>query len=410
MTDNTTQTRWLLFLIWPLIALIYAIAQNKKRWAKNVFLAFFVFYGMTFTVELETSSADIVSYVSEIQVLHGQSFTFQESIQYYRDYSKLDPVRPFLAILISRFTANQKAVTAIFSLIMGFFLSRNLFLLFSALKGKLKPITQLLVLCFFLSLPFWQVGGYRMWTAMHMFLYGFLMYLAKGQKKYLLFSYFSWLFHYSFFLPIAVLTLFLTIGNKLWFYYVFFVVSILFSEIDIKVINYYMESYLPKEIVEPSEAYRIEKEDSPSGSSRSWHAVYYLKAMWWTLMGYLLLLVPRYRIILAENKYLLSLICFALLMFALTNYATNVGAGGRFYRLSALLTLFPLAILYQNFNRTVMIGRLFNLSLPFVLLFIVVSIRTSLYTFSVSTIFSNPLLALFLQDDIKLDSILKAIF
>ena len=163
---------WMFFWFSPLITTVFALKNHRYTFAKNILWAFIVFYGFTFAIGEESTGSDIVRYVEEYQLLYGETFTFEEIVKYYRNRGEIDVLRTFLAMSVSRFSNSQSVLTAVYGLIFGFFFSRNLFYLLSKLEGKSRRVTFLLLSCFFLAVPIWNINGFRMYTAMHMFFYG----------------------------------------------------------------------------------------------------------------------------------------------------------------------------------------------------------------------------------------------
>lgn len=389
--------------------------RYKQPFAKNVLWAFVVFFGFTFSISNESEEADIVRYVEQMQGMHQENFTVSKAIEYYVNSGEVDVLRIFLAITVSRFTDSQAILTAVYALIFGFFFSRNMFFVLDRLDGKLKYATVFLFLCFVLIVPIWNINGFRMYTAMHMFFYGLLPYLFSREKSKLWLCGASVFVHYSFLFPVVVLLLYMVAGNRLWIYFFFFAATIFISEINIERFNQLFEAYLPEQFVEQSEGYRlVEKiEEYKKGSDTKvvWYARWYAKALKYALFGLLILFFFKARNKIYQYKGLLNLFSFTLLFYGFANILSTFPAGGRFMSLAALCALALLIIYIQNIDWQYNFKKWVVATSPLLLLYIIVSARIGLYSFSVLTVFGNPFLAVAaFGESIALNDIMKWIY
>lgn len=403
---------WLLFFISPLLSTFLVLKGYRYSFAKNVLWAFILFYGFTFAIGNESESSDIIRYVAQLKILHQESFTIHQAIKYYNDSREVDVLRIFLAITISRLTDSQVILTGVYALIFGFFFSRNLFFVLDRLNGSLTKASLLLLVCFILVVPIWNINGFRMYTAMHMFLYGLLPYLFFEKKKNLWLCGLTIFVHFSFLFPVAVLVLYIVAGNRLWLFFFFFIVTIFVSEIDIGTFNKNFEAYLPQAFVERSENYRLEDKilsfREGTGGNKVWYARWYGKALNYVLIGFLIMLFLIARNKIQKNKGLINLYSFTLLFFAFANLMNTLPSGGRFLSLAALCSLALLIVYIQNIDYQREISKWIPFTTPLLLLFIVVSVRIGFYSISLTTIFGNPIIALITVGEyVALNDIIK---
>src|SRR5690625_4997052 len=164
----------LMFFIWPLLAVISAFRNYRSNWGKNILWAFVAFYGFSFAIGAENQGSDIVRYAEEVEYLHKVEMTISDAFTYYGQSGEIDILRTFIAVTLSRFTDSQAILTLVYGIIFGFFFSRNMWYVLERLKGRIHPITVLLLCSFFLVIPIWNINGFRMWTAAHIFIYGLL--------------------------------------------------------------------------------------------------------------------------------------------------------------------------------------------------------------------------------------------
>lgn len=410
--DKTGYYAGFIFLVWPLLALVSAFRNYKSSWAKNVLWAFVAFYGYAFAIGAESQGSDIVRYVAEVNYLHGIPMSFSDALSYYRQSGEVDILRTFLAIVVSRFTDSQSALTLIYGIIFGFFFSRNIWFVLERLKGKIKPVTLLLLTCFFLIVPFWFITTFRMWTAAHIFLYGLLPYLFEGEKKGILIATLSILVHFSFLVPVGVLYGYAFFGNRLVLYFCFFLATFFISEVDLSAFNNLVERYAPEIIQERTAGYRsehyVEQYRQDSGSNRAWYAQWYNRVLKWSVMGFLIVLFIRGRKFFSNNKYWLSLFSYVLLFYGVANLFSSLPSGSRFVSVANLAALSLIILYVQNREQGKVMKRLVFLATPALLLFIVVSVRMGLYSLSATAILGNPIVAaLFTGDHISLNDVLK---
>lgn len=410
---------WASFFINPFFTFLYALYNYNQIYVKNILWAFTVFFSMTFSVGLETAGADINRYMFWVEQLHGQSMSFGDAIEYFKNSQEVDVARTFLSILVSRFTDNGYYLIIVFGIIYGYFFSRNIWFVYERLRGnKLRGIVILLITCLFLILPIWNINGFRFYTASQAFLYGLLPYLYDGEKRKLFWCFISpWLFHFAFLAPVLILLGYMVMGNRYNLYFIVFLGSFFIKELDISQFNQLVDNYLPKSFVERSEGYRDQEaisafqERELLSTDKRWYAVLYNPALNWSLAAFLTVLYFRLRRILETNKKLLGVLSFTYLFFAVSNILSTLPSGGRFLSLASLLSLVILSIYLQNSVKDRLMERVIKVSYPALLLFIVVSIRVGFYSFSVTTVLGNPLFAIFtIGENLSLNDVLKSVF
>ncbi len=402
-----------LFLIWPFLAFIAALRNRKKPWAKNICWAFVAFFGFTFAIGAENESADIVRYIAGYQSLHNVQMTFASAAEYLSFEEQKDIARPLISLVLSRFTDHSAALTLTYGIIFGFFFSRNMWYVLERLEGQIKPVTMLLIVCFFLVIPIWDLNGFRMWTAAHIFLYGALPYLCEGKRKGLLIAALSILVHFSFIVPVLALGAYVVMGNWLTVYFGLFISTFFIAEIDLRAFNQFMESYAPLSLQEQTASYRGERyvEEFRTGETDNvWYAVYYVRALSWAIMGFLVILFVKGRDFFRENRYWLNLYSFTLLLYSAANLLSTLPSGGRFLVVANLFSLALIIFYIHNRPRDRMMKWFIWVAAPALLLFVVVALRIGLYSMSATAIMGNPILAFFTAgENISLNDVMRMI-
>jgi len=402
---------WFLFLIWPFLAAVAAFRNYDQNWAKNIFWGFCAFYGFVFAIGSESQSSDIVRYVAGLKALYGQEVAYAS---YFGEYkSGIEFLRPLIDLVVSRFTDSQPVLTMVYGVIFGYFFSRNLWYILERLRGKLLPVTLILLVCFFLVNPIWKINGFRMWTATHIFLYGLLPYLCEGKKKGLLISASSIMVHFSFIVPVLVLGAYVLSGNRLTFYYTLFISTLFISEINISTFNELVEAYLPEAFLEESESYRRESQVEAFREAEAegqWYANLYRPALNWVLVGFLSVLFFKGRDFFKENRSWLNLFSFTLFFYSVANLLSSIPSGGRFLVLAHLCALALIILYIQNQPQEKLMQWYIYVSVPAILLFIIVSVRIGLYSLSATAILGNPVIAFFMAgDNISLNDVMRMI-
>jgi hypothetical protein len=419
---GSTDAHWILFFLLPFFAALYSVWSYRAKWAKNVLWAFVIFYGTTFSTSEETSkhelgSADIYRYAAEVEELHKEPMTINLALEYFYETGEADILRTLIAIIVSRFTDKMNVLTTVYAIIFGFFMSRNLWYLFERIKQKMSWVIIMLLLAYFLADPFWFINGFRFNTAMHIYLYGMLPLLFEKKKKGIFISTTTILVHYSFVFPVFIMLLYLLVGNRMAIYFYFFVFSIFFSGINVKQLNGFIEKNFPDVFVERSKTYRDEErvnefrekdEDYlPGGKKKVWYAVWYQKALIWSLTALFLVLYILYRSNIKADSKLLRLFCFTLLLWGFANITSSMPSGGRFLSIVSLFALAFLVLYLQRFPQQKYLQDLLVFCTPLLLLFIIISIRTGFYSLSLNTFIGNPLLILFTDYNISINDLIK---
>ncbi len=391
-----------LFIIWPFMAALASLKHYNKPWAKNVAWAFVAFFGFTFAIGSANEGNDIVRYIAEYQALYNTHFTWEKAIDYFQYSGEIDILRTLIAVVFSRFSDSQAVLTGVYGIIFGYFFSRNMWFVLERLEGKIKPYTVLLFACFFLAVPIWNINGFRMWTATHVFLFGLLPYLFDGYKRGLWISCTAVLVHFSFIVPVSLLIMYSFVGSWLTLYFGMYLFTFFISEIDLGMINRYVENYTPEIFQERTKYYRRESKMEAMAeetAQRSWHIAYYGRALGWAVMGYLVLLYVKGKKFFADNKGWRDLFSFTLLFFSAANILSMLPSGSRYLTVARLIALALITLYIQNNPQKRLSSAYKYAAIPALLLFVLVSLRLGLLAVSATAVLGNPLIAIFTAGD-----------
>ncbi|SMO41601.1 EpsG family protein [Fodinibius sediminis] len=404
----------MIFLVWPLLAVVSAFWNHNSKWGKNILWAFIAFYGFTFAIGAESQGSDIVGYVAQVERLHTVEMTMTGALEYYQQSGEIDILRTVIAVVLSRFTDSQAVLTLVYGIIFGFFFSRNVWFILDRLKGSIKPISLLLIVCFTLTVPIWNITTFRMWTAAHIFIYGLLPFLFEGRRSGLWIAAMAILVHYSFMVPVGVLFAYLFLGNRLMVYFIFFLTTFFISEIDLTAFNNLIENYAPEVVQERTSAYRsehkVETHREGGNENRVWYASWYGRAIKWSVMGFLGLLFLKGRDFFDKNRGWANMMSFALLFYGVANLFSSLPSGERFTAVANMSALAIIILYVQNREHEVFLKRFIIAATPALLLFVVVSVRKGLYSMSATALLGNPVIALLTSgENISLNDVLKMV-
>ena len=390
------------------------MVHYRTSWAKNILWAFIVFFGFTFAISKEAQFTDINRYIHEYTSLYGRPMTIDDAIAYYDNNKDLDVARSLLAISLSRISKSSVVLTSVYAFIFGFFYSRNTFYLFQQLSGKLSKWTVLLMIVFTLIIPFWNLNGFRFWTAAHIFLYGILPFLYENKRPRLLFTVLPVLFHFSFIIPLVSVVTFFFIPKRLGFLILVFFGTVVYNEINVQWIAQYIESTEEEKVIERTNPYiaqeRVEafRKGELTNKQVNWYVTMYRKGINYMILAafFIIYWLQVKRGVL--NRALYATFAYTLWFYSFANILNTIPSGGRFLSVAQLLSLFIIIIFFQNHYRGLFARYLFPVFLPALILFVVVAIREGFYFMSVSTVLGNPLSALVSIDEhIALNDLIK---
>lgn len=411
---------WQVFLLNPFFTFLYVMKNRKVSVMRNVIWAFIVFYGVTFAIGPESADSDINRHIESVKDYHHESMTFEKGWNQYVRSPEIDVLTLFLKIAISRFTENGHLLLILYCIIFGYFFSNNICISFKHISEnhKISYFVTVLLTCLFFAAPIEEINGLRFITATHVFLYGLLrFFLFKREKRYLFWCLLApLLFHFSLIFPLFILGLYLLLGNKIRLYFVIFIISLFITSLPIKIFNSVFDAYAPDILKKRTASYRMEKAVDEyrskylEGKNQNWYATFYKTGLKWSLISYLILFYFRKFKLIKKFSIYSSIYSFVLLLFAFTNVLLYVPGGIRFLLLTFFLSLFISIIIFNNIKNDKILKLSKEITFPFLLLFILVSIRSSLYNLSLTCVLGNPFFAIFtIGETISINFIMKEI-
>lgn len=380
---------WVLFLINPFCASIIALVNYRESFAKNIIWLFVAFYG--FTMVISNEGMDANRYRDSFITLTSSKTSAKDFIDllYQEGGNYVDAAQPLITFFVSRIANDPRVLLAVFGLVFGYFYSRNIWYLLERAGPQIKRSNLIFIFVFSIIIGFWQINGFRMYSAAHVFFFGAIQYLMDNKKGGIAIAALSIFFHYSFILPTTLLLSFIIIPKKAtWFYWIF-VVSFFISEVNIPILTDTLTRILPgvfhQKIVGYTSDVYIEAIANDL-TTRNWRFSFYSQSIKLVSTFSLSLIYFFGLKFVKENKVYNTVFCFALLFLATVNLLSNIPSMSRFYSVAYLFTFTFLFLYLQHapdfyFKKIILI-----LTFPLLLFYSLGMINVSLMTIGLVTL------------------------
>ncbi|RPA66589.1 hypothetical protein EF405_20095 [Cyclobacteriaceae bacterium YHN15] len=403
------------WLIWPFGAFLWSVKNMRSEIAMTILLLFCVFFGLTFVVPEDIEgAADSARYARELRNMHANPLSFEQFKNYlYSDETnKVDIYQPLVTWVISLFTGNPKWLFAFFALVFGYFYLKNIRMLIEEIQGKYHFFLILMLILFVLTNPIWNINGVRMWTAAQVFLYGLMIVYLKGNRNGFLWAFLSLFIHFSFAFPLSLLILYQFIPKNTWFLFLFFIGSFLITELNIEYIRGFSEN-LPDVFQSKANAYTndqvLERFSDSSVTQYSWHVIFARRAQSYLMLFLLTFMFLQKEKLKNYNTLSLGFLNLALYFTSWANLAALLPSGGRFMLIANSLTLIAVILYFEKKDSLVKWEKLIQFSVPFILFIVVFKIREGADYFGFLTIIGNPVVALFVEDNVPFIDFVKSL-
>ncbi|MEI7675401.1 MAG: hypothetical protein WCJ03_01360 [Bacteroidales bacterium] len=409
---ENTKYIYLIYFFWPFASLLLAIKNHRSSWAKNIIWMFVVFYGYTMVVVGDSN--DSTRERDALISLNHQigSLDKVESKFYSEDEGDLDIVNPIIIFVVSRFTDNYHILFAVYGFIFGFFYSRNIWFFLNRSKNFADkfPIIVFFALAFVIG--FWNINGFRFWTASHVFIYGVLLYLFERSFFGLIVVLSSFLVHFSFMLPISVFIGYLILGNRIPFYFGLYILTFFVKELNFDSLGTILKTYLPSIFHNRVEIYTNEEniENRKLNSEDvTWFVTYSAFLLRWTIVAFVGLFYLKSKNLIEKNSQLTRLFSFALLIASVANVAALVPSGGRYLFIANFLFLGFIFLFMQivEIKSYWLLWR--NIAFIALLFFDTIGFRFSIELMGIMGLFGNFIFASIYQIDLTVISCMKSI-
>jgi hypothetical protein len=242
-----------------------------------------------------------------------------------------------------------------------------------------------------------------------MFFYGAFLLLVNGNKKGIIIAVLSVLVHFSFILPVGILLFFYFIKVPWRILYFLFVSSFFISSLNVESVRSQLESFAPDFLLPRVNSYTSDdyiETVSNINETANWYVNFYSISINWYIMILFTIIYFSNAKFNIYNKSFSNLFGFSLLFLSIGNITSLLPSGGRFLSVAQLfaMTLIYFYYLLYDDREYKKWAMLFS---PFLLFFIIISIRMSFGTVTLMTVLTNPLLATFIDLPIPLIDLIK---
>lgn len=403
-SENLNIWVMVIFAVWPFLGFLFACKNFHQLFSRKIILAFFMLYGLTLFLN---PAMDGQRRADQLKEVYNEPFAnvFLSLEKLYEE--TLDFVEPILMYSVSRISDFHGVLFALYALIFGALMLYYLKIMY----GHLIINKNLNALLFFVLLiavnPINEINGFRMWTAVWVYAVGVLMYMDEKKYKALLFAACAIFIHFSLMPMVALLLMYVYLGNRAVLYGVIAIATFFVSELDIEQVRSFatllgtasenkITAYTNEEYV--NEISGLQGQSAWFVSLRSNGIKYFTLA---SLILIFLKIKGNFKNRLTESFY-----SFSLLLLSFANLSSLLPSGGRFMTVFYIFGFSAVMLYYVYEHSNTKLNNLNWLGLPVVLFFVVFAFRlfsdsASLYLFGTS--FS---IFLALTDNISLESVL----
>ena len=393
------------FIIFPFLGFLNAIRNYRSSWAKPTIIAFVAFFGMSM---VKSEAVDSSRYVQNLAEMYDSTKSF-ETIQnsFYNNSvedGQVDIYVTLVTFVFSLFTTDGNLYFLFFGLVFGYFYANNIWLVLNESKGRLQWEQFLMIASFSLVIGFWSVNGVRMWTAAHVFFYGGFLYLYHNNKKGLFIAAASFLIHFSFVLPIALLLIYSVFRFNFRIVFFFYVATFFIAELNVGFIRTFLENNAPEFLLPKVKSYLNESYIEGVNETiiaANWYIIYFQKFISYFNLIFVSVLFFKSDIRKKQDK----LFGFSLLFLSFANIISLLPSGGRFLNVAFLFSMAACFIILTQ-TRISFITKSAKMLSPLLIAFCVVSIRLSLDFFNITTL-TNPIIVLLTNVNQPLIELLK---
>jgi hypothetical protein len=406
---ETSPLIWFVFLLNPFVTFIFVLRKIYSKYFVSIFTAFCGFYGYTYNCTRETT--DCYSHRADFILWHDKSMGWGDffGMLYGTSNDSIDLLLPLLKYAVSRFTGNPDILYLVLGLSFGYFLAKNIKMVYDEIGRTKNQFVYLFIIIFFFTIAPWEINSYRFWMAAQVFFFGLFPYLIKKNtenRKKLFFILFTPLIHFSFVYVIVVTSLYLLLGNRTKLYIVMLFGSLFISNIEYSTIK----SALPEteiSIVEGRKTAYL-KDSEREGVSNWYVSGRQIPIKWMTIL-LIFLIYFKERKHLESSKYS-SLFSFMLLFLALNlAFFSTIPQFGRFYR-NSLLFLYAFLFLFfseNNLHQQKWVKNFMPIYTAAALFWLIVEIRIAFDSLSIDTVLLNPIVAAIARFNIPVIDLIK---
>jgi len=401
---------FLLFIIQPFLSLVLAIRHYRLSSSRNIVWIFVAFTGLTFVIS--NSGIDANRQRETLVAIHNSEITFSRltDLLYDEDSGYVDIAQPIIIFLVSRVTDNYQVLFAIYGLIFGYFYSRNIWYLIDRSGSFIKKSSLLVIITYVLIIGFWNLNGFRMYTAAHIFVFGTMQYLFEKRIRGVFIAASSILFHFSYIFPVTILFLFIVIRTRVSILFWFFIISFFISELDLKIVRDTLIDILPpifhpKVVSYTNEGYAESRLEMIN--QMRWYAKFYERALIWSITGFLIIFYFKAIQYIKRIPGLYALYGFTLLFLGMANIFSTIPSMSRFILVASLFAMAFILLTLQNGPKSQVLRIYSPIAGAGFTYFSIMSLRIGFDMIGIMALIGNPVFALFYNIDFALIQLFK---
>lgn len=415
-SDTYNRYGYLSILIFPLSTLYLSLRDFRQPQARNLFWFFCVFLGMIHIYNpAGGTTSDGADYANELTVLHDQHLTWEQySARFSEEEGKtIDFYQPVVTFFVSQMTSNAHILFAFYAFVFGFFYSRNVWTVLNFVNTKMNLTLFLILASLFLVCPIWSINGVRMWTAMHVFVYGALPLFINGDRTKIVWCFLASIVHFSFMIPLALLlALVFFIPKNLHFLFVIYCITLFINSLNLDAVKDQLTSYLPSFMVPRVETYV----DADYAASRS--VALMDKNMISVMSAFIstnyvkvcmILIYIKGQNAIKSDTVLRNLYQLSLVFLSFSNVSSLIPSGNRFATLSNFF-FFAMLTYYAISEKDPKTLNLFGKVALFLFIPLLLNLRIGTDYYGISLIISNPVTCWLFTDDVVIIQFIKSLF
>lgn len=414
-------------LFFPFIGLILSLYYWQKSWAKNIFWFVCTYTGVIFIYapdgQLLGSGIDAGRYVLTLMnMYYDPNITLSSILSLYQiDTNHMDLYQQIITYFVSRITDNGHVLFTVFAFIFGFFYSRNMWYIFEKLPQRGLGVLYVLFGLYLLVCPITQINGVRMWTALHVFVYALLPYLVENDKSRLWlliltpFIHFSYLYVIIFAFTYVLIPYKWKTNNMIFIYFaiIIYVISLFVNTLSLDAVSSTMAELSPESYEERIDMYVNEDyadRINEAKSKNNWYIAASTNISNWCYSIILVLLLPTIRKYFRQDRSIINLYVFTLLIGTFANIISLIPSGGRFLILSTMFKIPIISLVVSNIPKYEKIYKTTKIMCLILMLPLIVNIRKIFDFYGITILFGNFMTAFFWESNVPLITFIKSLF
>jgi hypothetical protein len=363
------------------------------------------------------TEADGVRYAERLVNMHNETVSWENFTAsfYSEDINMIDIFVPLLTYLLARVTVNSSWLFLIFGLVFGFFYSRNIWFVLEKLPGKLCFSLVGLITCYMLLCPIWEINAVRMWTALHIFIYGALPYLYNSDRSKLFWCVLSVFVHFSYVLPLIILIIYYFIPKSTTVLYCIYLITFFIETINLEQINTVLTSLLPNFLFSRVNMYvneNVLQSLQEAQNSTNFYILLSNQIIKWGIAIAFFAICFYGKKWIKNSQSLYNIVCFSLFTYTIFNIVSLVPQGVRFIQISNMFSFISIILFFAlipNKYKSTNIRLIFNGISIALLAPIIFFLRRGCDYYGIS-LFFNPIATLFIDDNQPIIQFVKSIF